>query len=169
MTIDGFEGRLAAAAGRLDDLRSRLEAGAPWPLAARFDHDDEARWGPRETLAHVEEMLAYWLGESERILDGGDAGEPASFGRPATDTVRLAIIERDRTLPIRELCARVDMGIERWRRRWAELDADARQRTGLHVLRGPVTVAEVAERFVAGHLDEHLDQLDQATTRSATG
>ena len=47
--------------------RPAVEAGAPWPLAAVYDDSDEARWGPREVLAHVAEMLPYWLGEIERI------------------------------------------------------------------------------------------------------
>jgi hypothetical protein len=82
--------------------------------------------------------------------------------------VRLAIIGRDRSLPIRELEARVRIGIERWRRRWAELDQDARRRRGTHVKRGQLTVEEVADRFVVGHLEEHLDQLAEAAGGGST-
>ena len=151
---------MAAAGHRLADLTSALQAAGLWPLAARFDHSTEASWGPREILAHVAEMLPFWLGEVERILDSN--GGPTAFGRRATDDVRLAIIGRDRTLPIRELSARVQAEIERWRRRWAELDDDARRRPGAHVTIGAMTVADVANRFVVGHLEEHLDQLAEA-------
>jgi hypothetical protein len=168
MSDDPIDRRLAAAAGRLTALRPGLESGGPWPLATRIDHSPEASWGPRETLAHLEEMLAFWLGETERILDGVDGQPPPAFGRQATETVRLAIIERDRTLPIRELCARVEAGIERWRRRWAELDETARRRMGSHVTRGELSVTELVDRFVADHLDEHLDQLAEATGRGST-
>jgi hypothetical protein len=161
MSEDAFDRRMAAAETRLASLKVGLERGVPWPLAARFDHSTEAAWGPRETLAHMEEMLSFWLGETERILDAGDA--PAAFGRAPTDDVRLAIIERDRRLPIRELVARVEVGIERWRRRWAEIDEDERQRSGAHVTRGNLTVEGVVDRFVAGHLEEHLDQLAKAS------
>ena len=160
MSDDELDGRLAATSDRLAGLGNQLRAGEPWPLAERFDHSPEADWGPREILAHLAEMLPYWLGEAERILDSDD--RPAPFGRIATNDVRLAIIERDRTLPLRELVARVEVGIDRWRRRWARLDETARDRRGLHPARGETTVTEVASLFVAGHLMDHLDQLGEA-------
>lgn len=160
MSTDELDERMADAAMRLTALGERLMTAGPWPLAERFDHSPEAAWGPRETLAHLEEMLPYWLGEAERILEAREGS--ATIGREATNDVRLAIIERDRTLPLRELLARVQNGIDRWRRRWAELDEASRERSGNHVVRGPVTVTELASRFAANHLDEHLDQLSAA-------
>ena len=160
MQDDDLDARLAAATARLAGLSANLQSGGPWPLAERFDHAPEASWGPRETLAHLEEMLLYWLGEAERILEAPDGG--AAIGRAATDEVRLAIIERDRTLPLRELVARVRVGIDRWRERWAELDVGDRSRTGTHPRLGVVTVTDVAGRFAVGHLEEHLDQLAAA-------
>ncbi len=154
--MDDLDRRLAAAADRLASLAPTLRDGS-WPLAERFDHAPEAAWGPRELLAHLDEMLPYWLGEAERIIDMEAGPEP--FGRVATNDVRLAIIERDRTLPIRELQARVAIGIERWRRRWAELDEPTLARHGLHPTLGEMTVGDIGSRFVAGHLDDHLDQL----------
>jgi hypothetical protein len=160
MSDDQLDRRLAAASDRLAGLGRALQDRGPWALAARFDHAPEAAWGPREILAHLEEMLPYWLGEAERILDATNG--PAPFGRVATDDLRLAIIGRDRTLPLRELQARVQVGIERWRRRWAELDAAGRGQPGTHVTLGALTVADVATRFVVGHLENHLDQLAEA-------
>jgi hypothetical protein len=163
---DDLDQRLAAATERLDRLGASLQAGGPWPLAERFDHAPEASWGPRETLAHLEEMLLYWLGEAERILDDPAGG--ATLGRVATNDVRLAIIERDRTLPIRELVARVRVGIERWRRYLQDLDPASRDRTGTHVTLGTVTVNDVATRFAVSHLEDHLDQLADAIGDGAT-
>lgn len=160
MVDDDLDARLSAAAERLDELREPLEGGGAWPLAERFDHNPEAEWGPREVLAHLSEMLPFWLGETERVLD--PAGSPATFGRVATDEIRLALLGRDRTLPMRELIARVHNGITRWRDRWATLGAADRARTGRHVTLGELTVAEIASRFAVGHLEEHLEQLAQA-------
>ena len=168
MSDDDLDRRLAAASDRLAELGGALRTGEPWALAVRYDHSPEASWGPRETLAHLEEMLPYWLGEAERILDS--TGAPAEIGRVATDGVRLAIIERDRTLPMRELVDRTQAGIERWRRRWAELDEASRQREGRHPTAGRITVADVADRFAVGHLEAHLDQLATALgSNSAPG
>ena len=158
MDDDGFDARLAAAGTRLATLGAALRRGGPYPLAERFDDAPEAAWGPREVLAHLEEMLAYWLGEAERIVDMETGPEP--FGRIGSDVARLAIIERDRTLPIRELEARIALGIERWRHRWAELDPAVRERRGLHPTRGEMTIAQIAERLVASHLEDHANQLE---------
>ena len=105
--------RLDAASEAMVALQSAIEAGEPWPLAERFGTEPEAHWGPREVLAHCEEMLPYWMGEIERIMDGP---EPAPYGRIQEDAVRIGIIERDRSLPIRELIARIAAGTARYDR-----------------------------------------------------
>jgi hypothetical protein len=166
MHDDDLDQRLAEASARLVMLDGALQAGGPWPLAARFDHAPEASWGPREILAHLEEMLPYWLGEAERVLDAG--GAPVTFGRVATNELRLALIERDRTLPLRELVARVQVGLERWRRRWAELDTASRTRAGSHVALGELTVTQIATRSVVDHVEGHLDQLAAALSGDQT-
>ena len=149
--------RLRAARAAYAELRPRLEDGAPWPLATHFGVEPEAAWGPPEVLAHVTEMLPFWLGEIERVLDGDP--EPVPFGRVATDTLRIGVIGRDRTLPLRELLARLDVGVERYLGRLPELDAAASGRRGLHPTLGELTVAAMLERFVVGHLEDHVRQL----------
>jgi hypothetical protein len=92
-------GRMREARDAFEVLGAVVAAGEPWPLADRFGAEPEAAWGPPEVLAHVDEMLPFWLGEMERIVAG--APEPVPFGRVATDPVRSAVIGRDRTLPSR--------------------------------------------------------------------
>jgi len=165
MTEPDLDRRLAAAGRRLDELGPRLIDGGPWPLAERFDHAPEAEWGPREVLAHLGEMLPFWLGEAERLIEA-DAGSPG-FGRLATDDLRLGMLARDRTLPIRELVARVGNGIARWRHRWPELTPGERARSGRHVTLGELTVTDVATRFAVGHLEDHLVQLEEAMAHAS--
>jgi hypothetical protein len=151
--------RMRAAAGAYGAMRGTLEAGAPWPLADRFGTEPEAHWGPPEVLAHVQEMLPFWLGEIARILAGP---EPAPFGRVASDHVRLAIIERDRTVPPGDLLDRIDADVERYARRLPSLGTADLARRGLHPRRGEMTVAQVLEDFVVRHLEEHVLQLQDA-------
>ena len=155
------EQRLAAALGDLVALRPAIEGGEPWPLSDTFGTEPEATWGPRETLAHVQEMLPFWQGEIERVLAGlgSDTAEEPPFGRVATDELRLAVIERDRTLPVRELFGRIEAGVGRMRGRLDELGERELARRGRHPRLGPLTVAEILDRFVVGHLEEHVDQL----------
>ena len=78
---------------------------------------------------------------------------------PATDTIRLGVIGRDRTLPFRELFARIEADSVRVAKRLGELDdAQAAQR-GIHPARGEMTIREMTEPFLVGHTEGHVTQL----------
>ncbi len=149
--------RLRAAAASLDALRADVDAGAPWPLSDRFGVEPEATWGPPETLAHVAEMVTFWTGELERILAGAD--EPVPFGRVASNPLRIGVIERDRSLPARELFGRIEAGVDRLARRLAALTPADAARRGVHPTVGELPVPAMIDRFVVSHLEEHADQL----------
>ncbi len=150
--------RMRSAVGALEARRSAVEARAPWTLSDVFGAEPEASWGPPELTAHVAEMLSFWLGEMERVLDG--APEPVPFGRVATDALRIGVIGRDRSLPIRELFGRVVAGAERYERRLPELSPGDVGKRGIHPTLGEFTVGGILERFVVGHLEDHVRQLD---------
>lgn len=152
--------RIAAARHGYADLSSRVMAGEPWPLATAFGTEPEASWGPREVLAHVEEMLPFWLGELERIVDPASAPGPVAFGRTSEDVARVAIIERDRTLPLGVLFGRIDAGLEAWADRLARLTPAERERVGLHPRLGEMRASAISERFVVGHAEDHIAQLE---------
>jgi hypothetical protein len=155
--------RLDAARTAYAALRPRVEAGELWPLAADFGTGPEASWGPREVLSHVAEMLPYWLGEFERVVEAGRGeGDGQPFGRTAEDTLRLGVLERDRTLPLRELFDRIDAGIGRWERRIADAAPDDGRAVGLHPRLGELTADELRDRFVISHLEDHAAQLEAA-------
>ena len=152
--------RLDAAIGSLIGLRPRVVDAAPWQLAELYGTEDEARWAPPEVLAHLEEMLPFWLGEIERILEGPGSA-PVPFGRVATDTVRIGIIGRDRTLPLRELFARVAANGARLSARLREFDAADLAREGLHPRMGVMTVVDILDRFAISHVEDHVRQLEE--------
>lgn len=155
------ESRLAASRAAFASLRPRITAGVPWPLAERFGTEPEASWGPPEALAHVAEMLPYWLGEFERIVEAGRGpGDGFPFGRTADDPLRLGVLERDRSLPLRELFDRIDSSIARWERRTSDVAPRDLEAVGLHVRLGEMTAIEVCDRFVIVHLDDHVAQLE---------
>ena len=160
----GAHGRPARSTpgGRATGLaatRPAVEAGAPWPLAERFDDSDEARWGPGEVLAHLAEMAPYWLGEIERVLDGDP--EPVPFGRIATDPIRIGA-RRARPVAAAARAVRPDRRAHstRFDRRWRTLTPDDSARRGLHPTRGELTVAQMPDRFIVGHLADHVAQLE---------
>lgn len=151
--------RLAAAKVAYRDLWPRVAAREPWALADDYGTGPEASWGPREVLAHVAEMLPYWLGEAERVVDG-DGRTPVPFGRMPDDPIRLGRIDRERTLPLRVLFDRIDEGIDGWIARLASLTEAERARVGIHPRRGEMTVADMPEVFVTGHVEDHVAQLE---------
>lgn len=158
--------RLGRARGSFAQLRSAVNAGEPWPLAPDFGVGPEASWGPREVLAHTAEMLPFWLGEMERVIEAGRVThDPLPFGRTADDAMRLGILERDRTLPLRELFERIDAGIGRWEARQATLTEDEARARGRHVRDGDVPATWIRDRFVIRHLEEHAAQLEAVLGR----
>ena len=152
--------RLQSAAHALVAMGPDIEAAGPWPLAEQFGIEPEASWGPPELLAHVAEMTSFWLGEIERILAAPASADPVPFGRVSGDATRIAIIGRDRTVPVRELLARIASESARAVARLREVDAtDAGGRSGLHPRLGEMTLPAIGERFLAGHAEEHVLQL----------
>ncbi len=156
-TLSALAQRLGIAVAGLAANHARIDAAEPWPLAADFGPGPEASWGPRELLAHVAEMMPYWLGEIELVLAGGP--EPVPFGRTQANPNRLAAIERDRTLPIGELYARIEAGAERYARRLPALTTADASRRGLHPVLGELPLTTILERMVVRHAEDHVRQL----------
>jgi len=149
--------RLAQASVAFEAFRLAVEAGDPWQLSPAYGTEPESDWGPKELLAHTAEMLGYWPAEIDRILNGGP--DPVPFGRVSTDPERIGRIGRDRQLPTAELFDRVGAGARRLEARIGSLSARDAARLGLHPRLGEMTVGRIIERFLVGHLEEHVEQL----------
>jgi DinB superfamily len=158
VTTDEVADRIRTALERFERLRPAVEAGAPWPLAERFDDAPEASWGPPEVLAHLAEMIGFWTIELQRVAAG--EGEPVPFGRTAADATRLAAIEYDRSKSPAELFARITGAADRFLAVWGAWTPAQRERLGLHPRLGELTVSYSADRFIASHLIDHANQLE---------
>lgn len=160
--------RLDRTTGAMVELGPKVAEGEPWPLTDVYGPGPESSWGPREVLAHVAEMLPFWLGEIERIVDAGvgpDGGEPPAFGRLEEDPVRVQVIGRDRAFPARELLARVDVEGRRVAARLRALESEAGL-LGRHPTRGDLSIAELAERLIVAHAEAHATQLRESVEGS---
>lgn len=167
--MEPLAGRLERAAEAMIELGPSLAAGEPWSLAEVVGPGPESSWGPREVLAHVAEMLPYWMGEIERILDAAGDAEPLAFGRLEDDAARVAIISRDRGFPARELLARVDVDARRVARRFRALSDEDATALGRHPTRGDLPISEIAERLMVAHLEGHVTQLRETLGMAAAG
>jgi hypothetical protein len=149
--------RLDRASVAFEAFRPAVEAGDPWQLSPAYGSEPESDWGPKELLAHTAEMLGYWPAQIDRILSGGP--DPVPFGRVSTDPDRIGRIGRDRELPTAELFDQVAVGARRLETRIGSLSAGDAARLGLHPRLGEMTVGGIIERFLVGHLEEHVEQL----------
>jgi hypothetical protein len=163
----GEAGEATAMAGRIEvawtAIAGRRDALFAWEAAggsASAPDDPEASWDPGRILAHLAEMVSYWLGQMERILAGGD--RPVAVGRTAADPIRVLSVERDRNLPVEELLDRTDVDVRRVVARLRGLDDAALRRRGVHPVRGEMTLAQVVNSGLAKHLEDHAVQLDGA-------
>jgi DinB family protein len=148
----GRRHRLVAAAGR-------IRAAAPLlPDEALTDPDPDTgeRWDRRQVLAHVAEMLPYWVEQVELVA----AGDQVPFGRVTSNPERIAAIERDRREDPSRLLDRVDEGLGVVLALLDRLDDDALAHSGRHQVLGEMTVAAIVDRFLVDHLEEHADQLE---------
>jgi hypothetical protein len=155
----GLAERLAGAAADIEALRADVAAGQPWPLSPAYGEEPESSWGPKEVLAHVAEMLPYWLHEVETILATPPGGPAPAFGRVATDPGRIGRIGDDRHLAVDELFDRIGRGAADVGARLATLTPEERSRTGVHVRLGEMRVPAIFDRFVVSHLEDHVGQL----------
>jgi hypothetical protein len=162
-----LERRLEASRAAFAGLRTAVERREPWPLSEAYGAELESDWGPKEVLAHVAEMVPYWLGQIEALLAARADGAP--FGRVATDPERIHRIGRDRELPAGELFDRIDRAVVDAASLRSRLDSAAMARRGTHPRLGEMTIEGIVERFIVSHLGEHVRQLEEILARGPAG
>jgi hypothetical protein len=148
---------------RLDDIEERLAGDAalqpPAGVLTDADPGSGERWESGQVWAHVAEFVPYWIEQANQVIKGaGDDLVP--FGRTHNDEGRIAAIERDRTQPVSVLWSDARYDIEGLRRFVTGLADSAWTLHGLHPTRGVMTIEEIVEEFLVGHLEEHAEQLD---------
>jgi hypothetical protein len=160
--------RLRDAGSALLGLRGALVAGEPWPLSASYGTEPEADWGPREVLAHVNEMLGYWPAQLGAVV-AANGSAPAEFGRVASDPARIHRIEVDRNRSAGDLLDSIDAGLADADAFVAALTPADLERRGTHPTRCEMTVDAAIQTFLADHLEGHVAQLGDILARARTG
>lgn len=160
MTAAQFSGRLDAVAGRVREAASR-----PRPAESTLTDADAAtgeRWEEGQVWAHMSEFVPYWIAEARLVLAGEPGAEATPFGRVKSDPARVAAIAERRGDPIDALAEVVLTDIAILRGFLDELgDSPAVWASvGHHSTLGDMTVEDIFEEFLIGHLEQHVDQLD---------
>ncbi len=149
---------------RLDAVESRLGAAAgtepPPGSLTGADAETGERWERGQVWAHVSEFIPYWIAQAAPVLNNDNAGEPVPFGRTKRDPERIGAIERNRNAPVPVLWDDTRADIAELRAFLGTITPEQWALEGRHPTLGPMTVEELVEEFLVGHLEEHADQLE---------
>lgn len=121
----------------------------------------ENEWTVMELLGHYAEMIPHWLGECRRVIQA-DPNEPLRFGRTLDDPGRLAGVTRGATAYPDRLLSQVQVEARRGAETIRSFTLEERARKGVHMRLGEITVADMIERLVVAHGEDHLKQLREA-------
>mgnify|MGYP001795474717 CR=1 FL=1 len=148
---------------RADTAEARLAALAeaesqPGALTSADPKSGE-RWDRGQVWAHLAEFLPYWIAQAAPVLVGDASGEPVPFGRMKGDPERLGAIERDRREPVTDLWNDTRSDIAALRTFLSDVAPEQWGARGVHPSMGVMTVDELVEEFMVGHLEQHADQL----------
>ncbi len=116
-------------------------------------------WSAIEVLGHIIEMIPYWLDHCQRLIA---AAEPPRFGRALDAPERLAGVEQATTRDPDELLRLLNHEVQKAVTVIRRLSSAERGKTGIHLRQGEMTVAEVIERFIVAHAEDHLSQIRTA-------
>jgi hypothetical protein len=149
---------------RLDAVEARLAAAAhdePHP-GALTDADPRSgeRWDRGQVWAHVAEFIPYWIHQAGPVISSQASGEPVPFGRTQADPERIGAIERDRREPVDALWATTREDIALLRTFLNALLPEQWLAVGVHPSLGPMSMTDITEEFLVGHLEQHADQLE---------
>jgi hypothetical protein len=162
--------QVATFLARLDRVEDRLRIhSAAGRYAGLTDPDlgTGEQWDVGQVWAHLAEILPYWMGEV-RGLVARASPEPVPFGRVKSDPGRIRSIEAGRVeLPPAQM-SRVATAIDELRDLLRSLPPPAWDRRGRHETLGDMSLPEIFEEFLVGHLEEHADQLDGLAAHAAT-
>jgi uncharacterized damage-inducible protein DinB len=148
-----------AQALRLERVATQLNALLSQPQVANHvqTHPGDGEWSVMQVLGHLAEMIPYWLDHCHRLVAA--SGEPLQFGRNLEATERLVGVERGATGDLVEMLSLVDHEIQVAVQTIREMSPADRARQGIHSRYGAINVAQVIERFIVAHAEEHLAQV----------
>src|ERR1700692_2825408 len=156
---------------RLDAVEARLAAAAatePPPGALTgADPDSGERWDRGQVWAHLSEFIPYWIVQAGPVLQGQVSEAPVRFGRTKGGPGGIGAIECDRREPVSVLWAGARADIASLRAFLGSIEPDQWEIHGLHPALGQMTVDELVEMFLVGHLEQHADQLAEMRSGSA--
>ena len=132
------------------------------------DEKTGERWEWGQVWAHLAEFVPYWM-DQVRLVLREYGSDPVPFGRIKSDPGRVAAIERDRNRTPAELMSRLNGHLANLRLLIEDIGPEGWTKRGLHQTLGEMTVEQIVDEFLVGHLEEHEAQLNKLNASNGTG
>lgn len=118
----------------------------------------EGEWSIMENLAHIAEFMPYWAGQIDALV-----AEPGrNFGRTHQHEGRLNAIRDHGHDTLAQARPAMEAGYTRLDETLARLKDSDLQIPGVHSRFGEKSLDWFIEDFVTGHLEDHVEQMQEA-------
>ena len=125
------------------------------PSEVLYREPEAGEWPVMSTLAHLAELLPYWAHEAAQVA--GNPGGPV--GRTHEDPRRLGAIEQHGRDSLASILPSIRAARDECIRTLRGIPVEGWNAVGQHVRGMPISAAEVADRFVVHHAEEHAAQI----------
>jgi len=152
----------AAQAQRLEQIDEQFAILLQQANTRREPHQlsTENEWSAIQTMGHIAEMIPYWLSQCQPLITA--TGELPHFGRQLDDPERLAGVKQGASWSLAEAVQQVSAALCAGAQVMRDMPMAARDKCGIHSRYGEVSVAEIIERTIVTHAEEHLAQVKVA-------
>jgi hypothetical protein len=150
----------------MEDRTTRLERGVEALLDALqgvrtdllYAIPGEGEWPVMSTLAHVAEMLPYWANQCAAIAQAPGK----QFGRTHDDPGRLQAIDQHGEDALAVIGPSILASLHQALDTLRTIDESRWALRGQHPTRGSMSIQQVVDTFMVGHVDDHLKQVRAA-------
>lgn len=155
--------RLHSAAMTAEELIARVERTVEklldevetLPRDVLYREPSQGEWPVMSTLAHLAELLPFWAHEAADLA----ASPGKQVGRTHEDPDRLGAIEQHRNDSLGATVPRIRTALNQCVATLRAIPEEGWRAAGPHVRGGQVTAAELVERFVVRHAEDHASQI----------
>ena len=123
---------------------------------------EPGEWNLKQLAAHSAEIYPFWAAQIRWLKS--NAGKP--FGRTAADPDRIRYVEEHKGDSLDGLIRLIQTGsTDAAAALRSYSDSEWQTVTGIHAARGEMDMDFIAQLFIAGHAEEHLQQLDETLAK----
>jgi uncharacterized damage-inducible protein DinB len=127
------------------------------PAEVLYREPTPGEWPVMSTLAHLAELLPYWAHQAAEVA--ASPGRP--FGRTHDDPGRLGAIEQHGHDAMDAIVPRMRQALAECLDTLRAIPEAGWQAVGHHPTRGPMSVEQLVQTFLASHAREHAAQIQE--------